>query len=255
MKGLLGVVAVFFMVLPSYGQICNPQIKQFVPRHNQQKVVVKQHQQLNNNAHRLQVQRQKFLANQNDYGNQFNQFGHGYNNNAVVIQDKIIQFDNFNNVFAVPVTNFGLDYYYRVIIEPERQRVADRVADTVVERLLQRIRAEQAAQPAPAPIPVPVAPPIVRPAPVVPPVEDSELLDKVFTILDTNCSTCHTEGDEKKIVIFDDIGDLAQLTADQKWKIWDSVDGGGLPRDKVMPKNGEPLSDEDVAILREWVRQ
>jgi len=269
MKGLLGVVAILFMVVPSYGQqTCAPRVQQFVPRHafdngqrqlqyGQQQAVINQqlyHQQQQYNNQR-QIVRQQFVL-ENQYNNGFNHYN---NNNAIVIQDKIIQFDNFNNVYAVPVTNFGLDYFYRVITEPERQRVADRVADTVVERLLQRIREEQAAQPAPAPIPVPVAPvaPVAPNPPTVKPrIPTGDLDDQVFDILTTNCAVCHTAGDEKgKLAIFNDNGDLNDLTVDQKWKIWDRTDGGGLPRDKVMPKNGEPLSGDDVAILREWVRR
>lgn len=260
MKGLLGVVVMFALALPAYAQTCVPRVQTFGPQHafdarnNGRRVIVKQN--FNHDVRNLQVQRQKLLLNQ-QYGNRFNQFNHGYNNNALVIQDKIVQFDHFNNVFAVPVTNLGLDYYYRVITEPERQRVADRIADSVLQRLAEQLRDadDRRPTPGPEPRPEPVPGPVDRPDPTPAPPSDDELTDRVFDILETNCAACHTQGDEKKIAIFDDIGDLLDLTADQKWKIWDRVDGSNLPRDKVMPKNGEPLSDEDVAILREWVRQ
>ena len=89
--------------------------------------------------------------------------------------------------------------------------------------------------------------------------DDSKLfLEKVVPILETHCLRCHSPGNEEGDVSLatpDDLRDGAYLdvrNGDQS-HLLDLVEPVSAGKKPEMPKDGDPLSPEQVGVLRQWV--
>jgi len=150
-------------------------------------------------------------------------------------------------VVALPVSSLGVPYYFSVGDYLREDKIAEIVTQKVTSRL-----AAGAGAVAPATRagnkPVPSAP-----APASAP----ELDAKVQSIFEA-CVNCHKPGTAKAgVTLFAADGSLYQdantgTEMVRRWRILDAVTGG--PDVNFMPKNGNPLTDEDVDTVRKWLR-
>jgi hypothetical protein len=175
--------------------------------------------------------------------------------NQVVIEQKVIQFDDFGKlrVIAVPVTSYGPQYYYQA--EPLRRpsnisdEDIDKIIQGVVDGVLKQIQVvgDDGG---------PVQPPVEPEHPTTPPVGQptSDLDAKVLDLFVNKCITCHIEGTSKgKLTLIKADNSMGVLSDRQISKVVRRAEGGfGLPANKRMPLNAEPLSDEDVQLLKSW---
>ena len=157
-----------------------------------------------------------------------------------IIQDKILEFTSPYqiNAYGIPVTNLGLDYYYKVISDAEREKLAELISTKVVEKLKTSL---------PPTTPNPTNPTNI------PTANDGNT--QITALLTNKCINCH-KGQEAKggLSIFNENGTLADLTNEQKWNIFDRTDASNLAPELVMPKGGTPLTNEEVTLIRLWVR-
>lgn len=154
-------------------------------------------------------------------------------------------------IFEVPVSNLGLEYYYRVkdsesltLKDDDIEKLSDAIVAKLINKLALPTGPNQPTQPSD---PTVESTPIPKPEPE-PLDEVGKLNLKALTILKTNCAKCHS-GDKINgglEIIKDD--DIANLNREQKFDIFISA------FDQKMPKGGDPLSDEDVIVLKEWAK-
>jgi len=160
------------------------------------------------------------------------------------VRQKIVdRHGRYYYIYEVPVSKSP---YYEVNTRPgltkeDRELLADDIANLVVEKLAKAIAVE--------PEPEPVEPP-----------SNSELDLKVQAILLTNCAKCHGNGEKSGKLSFIEDDKLTIIESDKtpdeiiaikllKYQIADAVETGR------MPKGGEPLSDDDLSVLKNWVRK
>ena len=185
-----------------------------------------------------------------------------YNNNDVVIEQKVIQYDNFSRlqVIAVPVTDLGLQYYYqseplrgRNLSEEDRKAIVEDIIAGVLAGIDQRFE-----------IPTGddgnVGGGNAEDGNVPPPQDDnsSDLDKKVLAMMEKyNCGTCHTEGQLEKPnmpTLLTKDGKLKTLEDPKlerlrRYDIHDSVYSGR------MPKNSNVVSDGDAKTFYDWIKE
>lgn len=166
-------------------------------------------------------------------------------------QDVNIDFVNDNDIIravAVPVTDFGVDFYYRIEPRLGEREIAERVTQNIergvlkennellkrIVELLERLN-QNGSHPKPQPKPTP---------------EPSSIPDEVQNILINKCAVCHsadspTKGYDFENFLFND----SDIRTAEKWKIFDQVDRGR------MPKNASPLIQSEVDAIRKWAQQ
>lgn len=179
-----------------------------------------------------------------------------HNGQKIIIQDKFVDLrvSDLYRVYGVPVTDLGYDYYYKVISDAERDRLAEVIAQKVFEKLVE-LGGEDGNVPVGPVVPSspgnPTTPAVPNPAN-----PDDLITARITQLFKVNCSTCHT-GEKAKggFSMFTEDGTLADLTTEQKWNIFDRIDGSNLDRELIMPKNGKPLEQADVDLVREWIRK
>lgn len=167
-----------------------------------------------------------------------------------VVKQKVVEFAHplGVSVIGVPVSNLGLRYYYEIKTE-------DNLSDEDIDRISNRILEQLENNEAPTTDEETVEP--VTPEPVTPtgPVTgDADLKQKIEQISITKCGNCHKVNSDSGFEIIRDGHLNPELTKLDWWNIWDHVDGSHLPKEKIMPKNGDPLSQEDVDAFRLYVR-
>ena len=149
-------------------------------------------------------------------------------------------------VIGVPVNQLGLGYYYSVGDQLREERIAELVS--------QRLQAQLKAAPVTAPPAQPVTPeppqPSVQPTPTS---IDAQVLE-IFT---NSCLNCHKPGaNGPGVKLFNEDGSLfvdePSKELERRFKIWDVTFGGNV--ENKMPKGDSNLPDEEVEVLRQWVR-
>lgn len=186
-----------------------------------------------------------------------------HHNNDIVIQQKIVQFSQFENlqVIAVPVTDTGVQYYYqseplrgRNLSEQDKKEIVEEIVKGVLAGIDERfeVTGEDGK---------PVEKPNTGGGTVEPPKEDpatptSDLEKQVLNIFTNSCAICHTEGkldiDGIPTLLASDgsIKKLPDSSLEQlkRFKVWESTFYNH------MPKNGTPLNEEQVEILHKWAK-
>lgn len=78
---------------------------------------------------------------------------------------------------------------------------------------------------------------------------------RAIKILTSHCARCHAEPVAKAeggdFVMFKGGQINTSLSRDDLWHIWERSDSGSMP----PPKKGEPISDDEARVLREWLGQ
>lgn len=173
-----------------------------------------------------------------------------------VVREKVVDFAypyGLSSV-AVPVTSLGLEYYYRVITEEELNRQAQVIAAEVVRQLEEAY--PNGLVPSPTP---PVEDEPDEPKPDVGWADGytpTELDTQVYALIKTKCAGCHTgPTPDGGLVLITENGKFPKFDGDTRAHIWDRVDGSNLPIEKIMPKNGAPLGDDEVNLVRKWWRE
>jgi hypothetical protein len=149
-------------------------------------------------------------------------------------------------VVALPVSSLGVPYYFSV---GDYLR-EDKIAEIVTQRVTNRLAAGAGAvSPSTRAGNKPVA---AAPSPTV-----TDLDNRVSSIFQT-CINCHKPGTAKAgVTLFAADGSLYQdantgTEMVRRWRILDAVTGG--PDVNFMPKNGNPLTDDEVDTVRKWLR-
>lgn len=188
-------------------------------------------------------------------------------NNDVVIQQKIVQFDNFERlqVIAVPVTDTGVQYYYqseplrgRNLSEQDKKEIVEEIVKGVLAGIEENFEVvgENGNKPTDKPTEKPQGGNI--PPKIDPPVSTGSELDKeILNLVTANCAICHTEGSLNKegIPTLLKLDGTLNVLADtekeklRRWNIWDSVYRGR------MPKNGTILSESDADTFYKWIKE
>lgn len=178
--------------------------------------------------------------------------------NEVVVQQKVIKFDDFSQlrVVAVPVSNLGLQYYYEA--EPLRRNDnlsdedIDKIVSGVVEGILDQIQVTGEGEPDPQGPGTSPEGPEPQNSPVGE--QPSTLDEKVLSLFNNKCLVCHdTTSHKGKLVLVGDDGKLSKFTDGQVAKILRRTTGGfNLPQNKRMPLNSDALEDTEVQTLIDW---
>jgi hypothetical protein len=153
-------------------------------------------------------------------------------------------------IFEVPVTDLGLEYYYRVkdsaelsIDDDDLEKLSEKIVAKLISKLSLPTKPD-----APPPVDNP-SPDDTEPVePASPETPTDKLKLKSLEILKKNCAKCHS-GDTINggLEIIKD-NKLSQLNREQKFDIFIQA------FEQKMPKGGDPLSDEDVIILKDWAK-
>jgi hypothetical protein len=190
-----------------------------------------------------------------------------HHNNDIVIQQKIVQFSQFENlqVIAVPVTDTGVQYYYqseplrgRNLSEQDKKEIVEEIVKGVLAGIEENFEVvgENGNKPTDNPTEKPQGGNI--PPKIDPPADAGSELDKeILNLVTTNCAICHTEGSLNKegIPTLLKLDGTLNVLADtekeklRRWNIWDSVYRGR------MPKNGTILSESDADTFYKWIKE
>ena len=178
--------------------------------------------------------------------------------NELVYEQKVVE--GYLNaplqIVAVPVTGLGPDYYWTDGIEEIRNmKVSDEDIERISNAVIAKFKAEFTVNNG-----VNTTPESPETTPEeTPQGEIDELTMKVEEIFINHCVTCHGDNTQNGFTLLNKVGDtyiMAELDRLTKWNIYDRVQGGAhLPTSKRMPKNQEPLSDEDVETIQQWARE
>ena len=176
---------------------------------------------------------------------------------VVIIEQRVVESGYFPNIVLVPSAQLGVPYYYQVNVDSLRGRldpalieaIADRTSDKVLEKLLAALEI-----PAGEPDPNVEDPnwdpenPEGNPAPDVPAIAPDDLELGITALLSNKCGACHANGNMQGGLSLIENGTLTVTDRASRWDIFDVVQTG------KMPKNGEPLSDAEVELIRQWAR-
>lgn len=160
-----------------------------------------------------------------------------------IIRQKIVQVDNpyAQTTYLIPSTQLGLNYYYNIISDDEKQKQADLIAELVVQKLLNLGVAVENTDGTVTNTPSP-------------PPEGDDVDNKIKQLFENKCSACHNGQNTDIPEAYRDLN-RQDFTDWERFNIFDRVNGINLPVDKIMPKNQEPLSEEEVNLVLEWVRK
>lgn len=179
----------------------------------------------------------------------------GYRRPYAVLQ-KQVQVGNYVNVYAVPVTDLGLPYYYEVqssrLTEEDINKVAEATANKTLEKFTSVLEGLLETDKSITNPTKPIEPDLILPPAEEPP-QASDLDAKVLSIFQRSCITCH--GNENKK------GGLTLFAAD-KLDFTGDTDSDKLMRYRIhdavstnrMPKTGEPLPQDEVDAVADWMR-
>lgn len=153
---------------------------------------------------------------------------------------KIVQLVEPIQVYGVPATNLGFQYYYRVnpnantekaveqLSEEDVERIANKTAERVILLLTEAIEKSN------------------------PGSETASLDTQVEQIFIANCARCHNDSTQRgkfedgtQVQLLSQ-NKLVQLDRDQREQIWDAVDT------QRMPQDHDPLSVTEVETVRKW---
>ena len=185
-----------------------------------------------------------------------------YNNqkvDQVIIEQKVIKFDDFNQlrVIAIPVTNYGPQYYYEA--EPLRrnqnlsQEDIDKIVQGVVDGIINQLEVvgeDGEAGNSPADPDKPQNPPVGTPDK-----PDLSSLDaQVLHLFSNKCYHCHDSSSHQgNLILVSDDESLADLTDRQVAKVIRRTVGGfGLDPQHRMPLNSDALPQEEIELLQKW---
>lgn len=199
----------------------------------------------------------RFFVDQNVYDNRFRgKFVDRYD----VIQ-KRVEFDS--DYFL------GLNGYYDVVNELQAREVTrdndillkqQEQTDKLINLLEEVLRKQGTLQSKPIVEQEKEEPKPEKPMREVDPLEGVDLNQRVFQIFTDSCAGCHGQESPKaglQLVGEDPDGTkwLNGLSLSERILVYDSVAGIGLKErgKKLMPLGGQPLSDEDVEVLRLWM--
>lgn len=157
---------------------------------------------------------------------------------------------------AVPVTDFGVDFYYKIERRVDEDRIADKITEGLKEGLREELNffASKIVQGLRNPDSVidPVEP---EPTPTSPPVPSDghgaavEVPNQIRGYLQDSCVTCHNNDSSPKGWNFESLTHQGQaIDALDTWKIWDAVETGR------MPKNNPALPITVSNDLLVWAR-
>lgn len=164
-----------------------------------------------------------------------------------VIQQKIVKVGNpyAQTAYLIPSSQLGLNYYWTIVSDSEKQKQAELVADLVVQKLLNLGVAVETDDGTVQDTPQDKTSPEQHP----------ETIDlKVEAIFRAKCASCHSEGTDNPLVLLSGDKLNQNLTLKQKFNIYDRTNGVGLNADMIMPKNQEPLPTEEINLILDWVR-
>lgn len=181
------------------------------------------------------------------------------NVNRVVIEQKVLEYDDSLKIIAVPVTDIGLQYYYqseplrgRGLSEDDKKQIIEEVVAGVLKGIDEKFEV----------VPDEGGENGNQGGGVVPPVQpptdnNTSALDAaILKIVTSKCSTCHTEDGLAKDgipTLLKKDGSLSVLAdlKDEKLRRWDIHDSVFSGR---MPKNDTPLTDEEVDTFKQWAK-
>lgn len=175
------------------------------------------------------------------------------NIDQIVIQQKVVQFDDFGQlrVVAIPVTSYGPQYYYEAAPLRRDNKLSDediqKIIDGVVAGVIQQIEVVgDGGNTTEKPATKPDVP--STPTPV------TNLESQVLTLFVNKCATCHTEGSPKgKLALLNKDDTMGKLTDRQVSKIIRRTEGGaGIDENHMMPLGGPALPQEDIDLLKRW---
>ncbi len=75
--------------------------------------------------------------------------------------------------------------------------------------------------------------------------ENSDLIEEAIFVLEQNCITCHNADDQEGEITLD----RDPLGVDDPSLILEAIEGS----DPKMPKDADPLLDEEIEILKKWI--
>jgi hypothetical protein len=125
---------------------------------------------------------------------------------------------------------------------------ADAIADLVIRRLEQRLNSPPGGS-------SPGGPPGGSPhQPSGPPkVQPTSMVDagQAHSLLVSKCATCHSGNGSKGggFAFISNNKQVLNISREKRWDIYDQVYQG------TMPKNGQPLTDQETELIRLWARQ
>lgn len=178
--------------------------------------------------------------------------GFGGGHKQFIVQDKVVQLNSaVIQPLLVPSNQYNNAGYWAAIssnvISNQSEEIANKVVDKLIDELLKRGYLEE-------------IPPedddnnTSAPTPSQPKPEDQVKI-AVEKILQRSCISCHKGDEANKIELFNNDGKFVDnLTKIQAYAILDRVEGIDLPTEKIMPKNGSPLPDDEIKVIRKWVR-
>lgn len=154
---------------------------------------------------------------------------------------KVVEFVDPISVYAVPSSQLGLQYYYRV--RPQSQAQSD--TQQLSEEDVERIAAKTAEK-----VILLLTEAIEKGNPEVNPASLDLEVEEIFK---ANCARCHNDStkrgkfeDKVTPVLLITNDKLAPLTRDQREQIWDAVDT------QRMPQDHDPLSVDQIDKIRQW---
>jgi mono/diheme cytochrome c family protein len=138
---------------------------------------------------------------------------------AQAVVAKVVDYDH--HAQALAVVNHAYPYYYQVGQGLRDEALTEKAADRVWAKIEERLAKIEAAGTS------------------APPASPDSPLGALQTLFDRSCVSCHDGSDEDRI----DLTDATALSDGQLVGVYRQVYSG------KMPKNAEPLKDEDVAVI------
>lgn len=175
-------------------------------------------------------------------------FGGGHK--QFIVQDKIVQLNSaVIQPLLVPSNQYNNAGYWAAIsqnvMNNQSEEIANKVVDKLIDELLKRGYLEE----------VPSENDDDKTSTPIEPTPEEQVKLAVEKIFQRSCISCHKGSEANKIELFDEDGKFANnLTKIQAYSILDRVEGVDLPTEKIMPKNGSPLPDDEIKVIRKWVR-
>lgn len=143
---------------------------------------------------------------------------------------------NLSSHYVAPV--FAYKQYYEVGADLRNEAIAEKVATKIAEKVLEKIKGSLPT------VPLPDAPGVD-----VPPAPGSAAVQAIF---ERSCVACHGPAKQDGgLQLLDDQGGFIALPngkplKDVAWHVFGLVNSG------IMPKGGDPLTDDEVKVVFDW---
>lgn len=168
-----------------------------------------------------------------------------------IVQDKVVQLNQaVIQPLLVPQNQYNNAGYWAAIsqniIRDQSDEIATKVVDKLIDELLKRGYLEEVPDESGE---------NTTPSKPTEPTEADKIKLAAQAIFQRSCVSCHQGAEAKKIQLFNEDGSFnASLTKAQAYSVLDRVEGVDLPTEKIMPQNASPLVDDEIKVIRKWVR-